>query len=235
MQEADAEAARISDVYAARKRELPASMYSVFEPGTLYMVQRRERATLALLRAHGLTDLSAARILDVGCGAGGELLRLVQWGAAPDRLAGVDLLEDRIAQARDRLPAADLRVGDGRALPFPDGAFDLVTQFTVFSSVLDPAIRSAIAAEMLRVVRPGGRILWCDMWVVRPGRPLAAMPEREIRRLFPGCRMDMRREVLNPLLSRKLARFSWWACDALALLPQLRTYNIALITCDSSS
>ncbi|MBU6429192.1 MAG: methyltransferase domain-containing protein, partial [Cyanobacteria bacterium REEB65] len=136
---------RIAEVYGDRARTLKADHYSLFESANLHRLQGRERATLRMLRRHDLADLSSKRILEVGCGAGGELLRLVGWGADPASLAGVDLLTDRVARARHLLPHADLHVGDARALPFAAATFDLVMQLTVFSSVLDPAIRLAIA------------------------------------------------------------------------------------------
>jgi len=228
-----AEQARITEVYARREAEL-AGVYSP-TPGNRYVVARREEATRALLESAGLADLAGRRILEVGCGHGGELERLVAWGADPALLGGVDLLPDRVAAARARLPAADVRVADARDLPYPDGHFDLVMQVTLFSSILDPAIRVAAAAEVRRVLRPTGHVLWVDMWIVRPDRPLAAMPLAEIRRLFPGWKLDWRRAVLNPLLARRLAPLSPRACDILAKLPLLQTYNIALLTCASSS
>lgn len=220
---------RIANVYADRAELVPPGYYSPFDPGNSYITQQRERATLDLLRDHGLTDLGAMRVLEVGCGNGAELLRLIQWGAVEGQVAGVDVLLDRVDAARSLLPRADIRVADGRELPFPDAGFDLVTQLTVFSSVLDPAIRLAIAGEMRRVLKPGGAILWFDMRVVRPDRPLAAMPEREIRRLFPGCRIACRSAVLNPMISRRVAKVSRLLCDILTLLPIARSHYVALV------
>ena len=79
--------------------------------------------------------------------------RTTQWGAVAANLYGIDLIAGRIAYARERLPGADLRWGDARHLPWRDGSFDLVTQFTVFSSILDTQVQAEVAAEMLRVLR----------------------------------------------------------------------------------
>ena len=71
---------------------------------------------------------------------------------------------------------------DGRELPFPDHRFDLTFQGTMLSSVLDPGHRETIAAEMRRVTRPGGLILWYDMRVTRPdNREVTAVGPREAR------------------------------------------------------
>ena len=225
----DAEQERIARVYAGRQKRLPPGYYSIFHPGNLYIVQRRERATLRLLADHGLSDLSDRRILEVGCGSGSELLRLVGWGADPGLMAGVDVLPERIGAARAKLPAADLREADARSLPFPDESFDLVQQFTLFSSVLDAEFRRRIAAEMLRILKPGGFILWYDMRYVRPGGALAGIGKDELMSLFPGCRYDIRAETLVPVVARRLARVSWLLCDIVAMLPFVRSHYVACI------
>ena len=95
-------------------------------PGTLFMAQERERVTLDLLRRHGAFPLADKRILDVGCGAGKPLLRFLQYGARPENLFGVDLLEDEINVARELAPHLHFEVADARQLPFEDGTMDLV-------------------------------------------------------------------------------------------------------------
>ncbi|MBI6545882.1 MAG: class I SAM-dependent methyltransferase [Cyanobacteria bacterium NC_groundwater_1444_Ag_S-0.65um_54_12] len=219
---------RIAQVYGERKQYLSSNYYSLLKPGNLYLLQRRERTTLALFRSHGIDNFAGLRILEVGCGSGGELLRLVSWGAQPPLLAGVDLLAERILVARQRLPEAQLEVADARALPFPAAHFDLVMQLTLFSSVLDPGFRQDIAAEMLRVLKPGGLVFWYDMRMVRPDRPLVAISRPEIRRLFSPCAVDLRAHTLNPLLARTLGRVSWLFCDLVALLPFLKSHYIGL-------
>jgi SAM-dependent methyltransferase len=66
----------------------------------------------------------APMLLDVGCG-NGEMLRAA--GAAGMALAGIDISENGIAQARAKVPDADLRVGSAEELPFPDARFDYIT------------------------------------------------------------------------------------------------------------
>ena len=69
------------------------------------------------------------RVLDVGCGVG-TFLRLVADRGA--RAFGLDASEALIELARERVPAADLRVGSMEALPYDDDTFDLVTGFNAF-------------------------------------------------------------------------------------------------------
>src|SRR5262249_42960136 len=142
--------------------DLPADFYALNKPANLLLHQQAERGCICELRRAGLFPLGGRRIADIGCGHGTWLLELVEWGADPWKLSGIDLRPERIGVARQRLPQADLREGDASALPWPDESFDLVSQFVVFTSILDPALKQAVASEMLRVLKPGGHILWFD-------------------------------------------------------------------------
>ncbi len=205
--------------------------YSLFRPGTLFTVQTRERAVLRLLRQAGLEPLERFDILEVGCGEGGVVLDLIRWGADPARLHGCDLLPDRLAVARRRLPAATgLAVADGGALPYPSSRFDLALQFTVFTSVLDESLRRRIAAEMWRVLRPGGVVLWYDFRFRGRNNPsVRAIHPRQVRPLFPQGAMIARRVTLAPPIARRLAAWSWLGCELLDRLPWLRTHDLILI------
>ncbi|HWQ28848.1 MAG TPA: methyltransferase domain-containing protein, partial [Dehalococcoidia bacterium] len=82
------------------------------DPGAAYLTERRDADLRALLRDLGLADLSTARVLDAGCGDGGLLARFVEWGAAPERVAGVDVSAARVARARERVPGACIERAD---------------------------------------------------------------------------------------------------------------------------
>lgn len=92
-----------------------------------------------------------ARILDVGCGTGANLIMLSKYGDAE----GVDVSEDALAFCRER-GLDKVRLGAGEALPYEDGTFDLVTAFDVVEHMDDDL---AGLSEMRRVLRPGGRVL----------------------------------------------------------------------------
>jgi SAM-dependent methyltransferase len=87
------------------------------------------------------------RVLDVGCGDG----RIPSLYAAPEVVC-VDSAEASVAAARER--GLDARVADAQALPFDDGAFDVVTCNHTLYHVHD---RDRALAEVARVLRPGGR------------------------------------------------------------------------------
>jgi ubiquinone/menaquinone biosynthesis C-methylase UbiE len=82
--------------------------------------------------------LDTKKILEISWGTGFWLREFIKWGARPENITGVDLLPDRVSEARQLSPEG-VRVECGSAvnLSFPNATFDLVLQATVFTSVLD--------------------------------------------------------------------------------------------------
>jgi SAM-dependent methyltransferase len=89
-------------------------------------------------------------VLDVACGSG---LAIELATARGGRCGGIDASERLAAVARDRTPAADIRVGDMGALPWADETFDVVTSFRGIWGTTPRAVD-----EAWRVLVPGGRI-----------------------------------------------------------------------------
>src|SRR5690349_12600199 len=92
-------------------------------------------------------------VLDVACGTGGFLLLARERGAT--RLAGLDAAPGQLAVARERLPDADLRVGEMDALPFAGGDFDLAAISLALQYANDA---TAVLRQMRHAVRPGGLV-----------------------------------------------------------------------------
>ncbi len=199
------------------------------DPAAAYLTARRDADIRALLRDLGFIDLAGVRVLDVGCGDGGLLARFVEWGAAPERVAGVDLSETRVARARERVPGAWTGLADATALPFPDGVFDLVTMCTLLSSIVDQDQRAAALREASRVLRPGGWLVVYDF----PWNPLnrEVRPVRldEVRRTLPGRTLTVRRVTLAPPIARLLAGRAPALCGILERLPLLRSHLLIAV------
>lgn len=214
---------RIRSVYAART---DAARYSWFSRGQQLMLHGAARALLDALGRAGVSRLDETRVLEVGCGSGHWLRELVQWGVRPDHLVGIDLIDERLSAARARCaPHVQLAAASAAALPFADGAFDIVLQSTVLTSVLDASIRARIAAEMMRVLRPGGLVLWYDFLVDNPrNRDVRGVDRRELSRLFPDCELDVRRVTLAPPIARFLAPRMWTLAATLSAIPFLCTH-----------
>lgn len=225
------ELTRIQREYDRRERELGPGMYSMAHRVNRFMHAQWMRVVADALAADRRLPLTGQRVLEVGCGGGGWLPECLVLGAAVGDCAGIDLLEARVANARVRLgPSADLRVGDASALPWADGVFDVVLQGTVFSSILDAGLRAAVAAEMLRVVRPDGVIVWYDLWRSNPANPgVRGLPPPDIRALFPGCRVQIQRVTLAPPVARMVASWAWSVAAGLERLRWLNTHALALI------
>jgi SAM-dependent methyltransferase len=205
--------------------------YSLLQPDVWQTVQERQRALLQLLARLGWHDLSRRRAIEVGCGTGGNLLELLRLGFRPEQLAGIELLPDRYAHARQVLPAAvTLWQGDAAALGIAPGRHDLVLQSTVFSSLLDDAFQQRLADTMWSWVAPGGGVLWYDFTVDNPrNRDVRGVPLKRVRALFPRGSVWHRRITLAPPLARALCRVHPALYPLFNALPPLRTHLLAWI------
>jgi len=186
---------------------------------------------LRLWRNHGLTDLSRLRLLEVGCGDGGNLLELLRMGFLPGQLTGIELLAERHALARCRLPAElALHCGDASTMPLAAGAHDIVLQSTVFSSLLDNAYQQRLADAMWAALRPGGAVLWYDFSVDNPRNPdVRGVPLSRVRELFPGGTMRARRITLAPPIARVVSGVHPSLYTLCNTVPLLRTHLLAWI------
>jgi SAM-dependent methyltransferase len=90
------------------------------------------------------------RLLDVACGSG---LAIELAGIRGATCAGIDAAQRLVAVARDRNPAADIRVGDMNQLPWGAASFDVATSFRGIWATTPTAV-----TEIHRVLIPGGRV-----------------------------------------------------------------------------
>ena len=226
---ARAEEARIREAYG--KRETDDLRYSWFNPAYQFMVQQRERRLLDLLQRHDFAGLESKTILEVGCGTGQWLRDFIKWGARPENVTGIDLLPERVSRAR-RLcpPAVRIQRASAAQLPFFGERFDVVLQSTVFTSILDSELKQHVAAEMRRVVKREGLILWYDYHANNPwNSDVRGVKRREIGQLFPDCRIKLERITLLPPLARCLAPYSYLGCYLLEKFPPLCTHYLGVI------
>jgi arsenite methyltransferase len=119
-------------------------------------------------------------VLDVGCGVGATACYLA--ASVGCRAMGVDLREAMVERARARArrenvtDRVEFRVADARDLPFADGTFDIVLCESVATFVED---KGQLAAELARVVRPGGRVgLNEEIWLQDPPPEIDAIARR---------------------------------------------------------
>lgn len=225
------EVQRLTEVYRHyRESATIQAQWSEANPGNRAIVGERTRVLEELLRSNGFLPLTDRRILDVGCGSGKVLAGFTQWGAKPENLYGVDLLPDRIEAARRAHPQIHFQQGNAEVLDFPDGSFDLVLLFTVFTSILDDGMARNVAAEVRRVLKPEGAIVWYDFRYDNPRNPnVRGVNRARIAALFPGFEQRLRTVTLLPPLARRLGRATPILYPVLARIPALRTHELGLL------
>jgi SAM-dependent methyltransferase len=142
-----------------------------FDDGAAYerFMGRWSRAAGAIF-LDWVTPPKGGRWLDIGCGTG-AFTQLVLDTCSPAAVVAVDPSSAQIDYVRKQ-PAAkrsEFRVADAQALPFPDGAFDVVASALVINFIPD---RPRALAEMRRVSRPGG-VVATYVWDLAAGRSTA--------------------------------------------------------------
>ena len=224
------EVKRIKEAYSRRERIIPKDLYSLFNLAHLFIVQNREKQVLRLLHKFGMSHLEDKRVLDVGCGRGWELRNFVRYGARPENLYGIDLLPERVKEAKSLSPNITFQCGNAEELPYEDETFDIVVQFTVFTSILNSKMKKNIAREILRVLKFRGIILWYDYHIDNPrNSDVKGIKRKEIIELFPNCHLYLRSVTLAPPLTRAIAPYSWLLCNILEKIPFLRTHYLGII------
>jgi SAM-dependent methyltransferase len=219
---------RIRAEYARRKRDIPQNFYGWDRASNCFIHTQLVRDCIAELTRGKMFPLEGRSVADIGCGAGTWLLEFAQWEASD--LHGIDLDESRIERAKARFPSASLHAGDAQHLPWMDNSFDLVSQFTLFTSILSSEVKQNIAREMLRVVKRGGVILWFDFRINNPrNKNVRGISSKEIHSLFPDCSIRLRRVTLAPPLARRVVPVSWIAASCLEKIPFLRTHYLGII------
>lgn len=197
--------------------------WSTANQGYARLAADRNRALLATV-GRCLEAVPEGRVLDVGCGAG-ELLGTIadRWPSVS--VAGIDLLEERIAAAGERVPRADLRVGSARTLPFPDASFDVVLAIVLFSSLPSRDLELAVAGEIRRVLRRPGWLVWYDLRRPNPrNRAVHAIGAPDLEAMFPGWSQELRSFTVLPPLARRLGRTTPVAYPLLDRLPVTRSH-----------
>ena len=159
-----------------------------------------------------------ARVLDVGCGAGQLALPAARAGAV---VTGVDIATNLIEQARARAAAEGLAIqfdeGDAEELPYEDGSFDVVLSLIGAMFAPRPA---RVAAELVRVCRPGGRIVmanWTPGGIIgqmfkingRHVPPPAGMPSPVLWGDEAAVRERLREGITELRLTRRLYPFKY--------------------------
>ncbi|MCZ2156026.1 MAG: class I SAM-dependent methyltransferase [Bryobacterales bacterium] len=223
------EVERIRDVYSGYG-DFAATKWARSNAGNRAMLQERNAVIADLLGVAGKFPPRDLRILDIGCGEG-ELLGLMSsWGAGQESCFGVDLLPERIAIAREKFPLMTFSVANAERLDFPSASFDVITLFTVFSSILAPEMSVNLAREVGRLLRPQGCVLIYDFRVPSLwNRNTRSIRRSDLRSLFSDYEISSHSLTVLPPLARRMGSITATAYPLLASLPLLRTHNLSLL------
>lgn len=213
---------------AAEKAHLKTLDYwSPLKPLALFYQHELERALARLLRRSRFA-FPEGRWLEDGCGRGDFLLTLTRFGAVPARAAALDRDSEGLPAARRRFPATAFAQGDAAALPFRDNVFSFATAATLFSSIPPGANRTRAAAELSRVLTPGGSLLWFDF--VESNEKTRGLGIDEVRTLFPDWPATAYHFGLRFGWASLLVNKSLWLAHALAALGIARSHWLILFT-----
>ncbi|MDP2270120.1 MAG: class I SAM-dependent methyltransferase [Archangium sp.] len=147
--------------------------FLVFCAGTFIFTTRTGKFRVWDELLAGLSLRGDERVLDVGCGRGAVLL-LAAERLTTGKATGIDLWSatdqsGNALQATQQNAAAEgvserveLHTGDMRKLPFADASFELIVSSLAIHNVPDAAGRAQAVQEIVRVLRPGGRVLLAD-------------------------------------------------------------------------
>ncbi|MBO6702599.1 MAG: class I SAM-dependent methyltransferase [Pseudomonadales bacterium] len=167
-------------------------------------------------------------VLDVGCGGGDTLVKFCDWGFEPTNLHGCDILESRINQAKKKLPDG-VTITLGEPSDLAPEQYDLVTAFTVLSSVTDESMRQELAEQIWSKVKTGGWGLIFDFRVNNPrNRNVRKLLPEDLKRYWTNAESNtfFKTLCLAPPLARFICPISYRLGFTLSLLPFLRTHFV---------
>ena len=147
------------------------------------------------------------KILEIGVGHGHELTKMTQLGICESQLTGIDLVLERLEHAKSTYPALNLSCQDGVQLAFGEESFDIVFQITCVMHAPTKEIQSRICQEIVRVLKPGGIVIWWDVaptqWrTLALRRNLKMFSDKKMEKAFSVI-MDLVAEALIPSRRRK--------------------------------
>src|SRR5712675_685412 len=152
---------RIREVYAGYEADQRGRTIWADTPASRYMRERKWRVILGALTAHRVS-LENAWCVELGSGATGDATRLREYGKTTRGIVAFDLLPERLSETRQLNPGIAVVAADAARMPLPDGSIGVVYQSTMLSSVLDPALRAGMFAEIRRVLKDGGVFISYD-------------------------------------------------------------------------
>jgi SAM-dependent methyltransferase len=225
-----AERQRVLAELRRRQRQVSSDFYAPWRPDVLLGAMKIRSAAITMLHRAGVLPKAGVPCLEVGYGSRGWLGVLIDWGMRETDLHGLEIDPISAKRAQETLPLADLRVGNATELPWAGNTFRLVIASLLFTSILDPTVRSLVAEEITRVLAPGGAMLCYDFAFNNPRNTnVRKMSKRELVSLFPSFKGSIKSVELAPPLARLVAPRSMTLAFLLERIPLLRTHYMAVL------
>lgn len=224
----DADLAAVRSTYSRYVASGHTLRWDASNPGEARNLRAARKAMVENMLA--VLPASGGRVLDLGCGDGSLAVVARQAGINAEWW-GVDIREDAILAARASHPWATFSVSSGDALEFDGEWFDVVVASVVFSSIPSSVMEHRIAAEIRRVLKPGGSLVWYDMRYPSPSNAAVhPIGLRRLRLLFPGWRRQFVSTTLIPPLARRLGRATPLVYPLMLRLPAMRSHLLGRLT-----
>lgn len=185
--------------------------------------------------------LNQCKVLDVGCGEGRFLRKLLDWGADPEKLFGIDLHPGAIELAKElSSPNISFSVQHADKLSYEDGQFDIIFLIGVIQHVLDEKLQVLIANELKRVLSRRGIIITLNInksgmnkfSATELNDTTVGIDSADLERLFPGYRVEFEDIMLTDsiLFHRLPQEWSSLLMKALDPMSKDHDYGIAVIS-----
>ncbi len=197
----------IKDAYA-RRDATKGDRYAWYQRDQGDRIRARNAALIRVLRQIVCSSISEVTVLDVGCGTGRLVRFLIDLGFDPEKLMGIDLLEDRVLDARTRTAtAAEFEVRDLLESQI-ERQFDLVFAFTLLSSLVDPVVQGRMIDSLWKCVKPGGWLIVFDFRFNNPRNHdvIRIRPRDIVGRLHPS-RVSTQTLCVPPPVARTIGRY----------------------------
>jgi ubiquinone/menaquinone biosynthesis C-methylase UbiE len=197
-----------------------AERWAHLEPGMQEAVRERDAWLLSALR-----PALDGTVVDLGCGDGAVGRLLDGNDARPREFIGLDILEGRLATARQEVPWGRFVKASADEIPLDDGAANAVVAMTLFSSLQDRWFRARVAKEIDRVLVSCGRLVVYDLRYPSPSnRHVSPVTTATLQGLFPDWPQKSRSMTLLPPLSRSVLGGGARRYRTLSALPPLRSH-----------
>jgi len=191
-----------------------------------HMCCEREKKYKKLLSKKFQT-LNQKTMLEIGAGSGDNLFFFNRAGIFLKDIFANELVLERIEWLGKHFHKENIIPGNILTVNI-DRKFDIIFQSTVFSSVLQPNDRKAIADRMKQLLAPDGVILWYDFTFNNPkNKQVVGISKKEIKTLFSDARnIIFKRATLAPPIGRRVGEgYNFFN----TLFPFFRTHLVALI------